>query len=191
MADFTQVEMLRNKAWKLFYREKKYPLALKALTEAIGLKGKTEDYFLADEGYDKGLEDLDIAECYYFRAMIYAKKKDYDPAIADFAEAAKLRKWSRDYDGIASCYEEKGDYDSAIAYYTKGIKVGKRCCEGYESYFGRGKIYLEHKKNYDAAISDFKKSIKACGISPDSKCPGCAECHKMIDKALRAKTKEY
>ncbi|MCL2282564.1 MAG: tetratricopeptide repeat protein [Fibromonadales bacterium] len=166
---FTQVEILRTKAQRLFHKKKEYDLAIKALSKAIGLKG----------------EDCDIAECYFIRALIYAEKKDYDSAMADFAEAAKLRKWSRDYEGIAGMYEEKGDFDSAIAYYTKGIKVGKRCGEGYDSYFFRGKIYLEHKKNYDAAISDLKKSIKICGITKE--CKGCAECYRMISEAYLAK----
>ena len=80
---------------------------------------------------------------------------------------------------------KKEDFDSAIAYYTKSIRVGKRSEESYESYRGRGKIYLEHKKNYDAAISDFKKSIKICGGTKE--CKGCAECYNLIGKAYFAK----
>jgi tetratricopeptide (TPR) repeat protein len=137
----------------------------------------------------EGGEICEIAERYRLRARIYEEKKDYNSAMADYMEAAKLIKWSMDYEAIARLYERKRDYDSAIAFYTKGIRAGMRCGDGRaESYFGRGKVYFK-LKNYDAAISDLKKSIRDC-FSSENKCKGCADCYNMIGKAYLAKGKE-
>jgi tetratricopeptide (TPR) repeat protein len=172
--EMTETETLYCKAQRYFVK-KKYNMALKVW-------GKISEFKVNDENM------MDIVDSYYLRATIYARKRDFDAAIADYTKAAELRKWSRDYEGIALMYQEKGDLDRAIAYFTKGIRVGKRCCEGYDSYFFRGKIYLEHKKNYDKAISDFKNSIKRCG-SKDT-CEGCADAYYYISKAYKAKSEE-
>ena len=103
--------------------------------------------------------------------------------MADYTEAAKLRKWAEDYEDIARCYEKKQDWDAAIAYYTKALRA---CNLRINSYHCRGKIYLEHKKNYDKAISDLKKAIKDCWVE-SSDCKGCLECKKMIAEAIRRK----
>jgi len=180
VVEFTQIEILRSEALKLRHK-KKIGLAIKALSKAVSLKGKTEDY---EEGDG---ENLDVAECYRIRADIYFKRKDYDSAMADYAEAAKLIKWTMDYEGIARCYEKKKDWDAAIVYYTKGIRFGIRSGDGRaNSYHCRGKIYLEHKKNYDKAISDLKKAIKDCWVE-SSDCKGCLECKEMIAEAKRRK----
>ena len=177
--EFTQIEILKAKARKIRHRK---DLAIKALSKAISLKGKTKDY-----GDDYVWEKLDVAECYVIRGNIYFERKDYDSAMADYTEAAKLRKWAEDYEDIARCYEKKKDWDAAIAYYTKALRA---CNLRINSYYCRGKIYLERKKNYDKAISDLKKAIKACckahsGL--ESCCKYCLEYEKMIAEAKRRK----
>jgi len=184
--EFTQVEILRSKALKLRHR-KKIDLAMKALSKAVSLKGKTKDYEYVED------ENLDVAECYRILGDIYFDKKDYDKAMAYYAEAVKLIKWTEDYEGIARCYEKKKDWDAAIAYYTKAIRACNHSgTVSDNSYYCRGKIYLEHKKNYDKAISDLKKSIKACSYGhPKSDCKGCLECKEMIAEAKRRTELEY
>ena len=54
----------------------------------------------------------------------YAKKGDYDKAIADYTEAIRLDpKNAEAYCNRGHAYEEKGDYDKAIADCTEAIRL--------------------------------------------------------------------
>ena len=54
------------------------------------------------------------------RGISYAKKGDYDKAIADYTEAIRLDpKDAAAYYNRGTSYAHKGDYDKAIADYTE------------------------------------------------------------------------
>ena len=63
----TQIEILKAKARRIRHRK---DLAIKALSEAISLKGKTEDY-----GDALVCEILDVADCYVERGNMNRPRK--------------------------------------------------------------------------------------------------------------------
>ena len=67
VVESTQIEILKAKSRKFRHRK---DLAIKALSEAISLKGKTEDY-----GDALVCEILDVADCYVERGNMNRPRK--------------------------------------------------------------------------------------------------------------------
>ena len=135
--------------------------------------------------YDKAIElsekyvDLTEAEgdaegyyAYVCRGMCYYNRKEYDKAIPDFKKVmddyeSHFEAEAHRYAGMA--YSEKGDEEQAKGYFEKAIKL---CTQQIDkggitipgTYYERGLTYMELKE-YDKAISDFKKVIELKSMS--------------------------
>jgi tetratricopeptide (TPR) repeat protein len=97
------------------------------------------------------------AEFYLKTGNAYAKKGQYDQAIADFTKALEINPWYADaYSNRGVAYLHKGQYDRAIADYTKALEINPRYAEAC---FNRGNLYYK-KGQYDKAIADFTKAVE-------------------------------
>ena len=135
--------------------------------------------------YDKALElsekyvDLTEAEgdaegyyAYVCRGLCYYNRKEYDKAIPDFKKVmddyeSHFEAEAHRYAGMS--YSEKGDEEQAKGCFEKAIKL---CMQQIDkggitipgAYYERGLTYMELKE-YDKAISDFKKVIELKSMS--------------------------
>jgi tetratricopeptide (TPR) repeat protein len=95
---------------------------------------------------------------FHNRAFSYARKGQYDRAIADYDQAIKLNpKDDIAYTSRGDTYVNKGDYDHAIADFTQAIRVNpKNAGNGYDR---RGQA-LGKKGDLDRAIADLDRAIQ-------------------------------
>ena len=99
----------------------------------------------------------DLSRVFYNRGIAYAKKSQYDRAIADFNQAIRL-----DPDSIfalnnrGAAYARKGQYDDAIADFNEAIRINASYAITYNN---RGIAYAK-KGQYDRAIEDFDQAIR-------------------------------
>ena len=93
------------------------------------------------------------------RGFLFAKREDWDSAIADFTQAIKLRPaYAYTYYNRGTAYAEKGDYDRAIADFNQAIKLDPSLAAAYNN---RGIAYAE-KGDYDRAIADYAVRHRKC-----------------------------
>lgn len=109
------------------------------------------------------------------RGLIYAYKKQYDKAIADYSKAIDLLPfYSELYDERGGSYAENGDYDLAIADFNKAVELN---VQNVRAYFFRGCTNLlkgNHikispsvaKVCLQEAIADFTKTIELSSDNP-------------------------
>jgi tetratricopeptide (TPR) repeat protein len=115
------------------------------------------------------------ADAYINRGNVYAKKHDYDRAIADYTKAIEVNPQYADaYFNRGNVYAKKHDYDRAIADFTKVIEMKPQYADAY---FNRGYVYAlkgdpdqafayrrrrdrVHAGDYDRAIADFTRVIE-------------------------------
>jgi tetratricopeptide (TPR) repeat protein len=82
---------------------------------------------------------------------------DYDQAIIDYNEAARLEpNNAATYNSRGDAYYKKGDYDRAIADYTEAIKLDPNYAAAYG---GRAAAYLA-KGDLNRAIADCDQALK-------------------------------
>jgi len=87
----------------------------------------------------------------------YAKKKEYDKAIAEYTNAIELEpEYVCAYIRRGFAYVEKTEYDKAIADCTKAIELNSKCPCAYTE---RGYAY-RMKREYDRAIADYTRAIE-------------------------------
>jgi Tfp pilus assembly protein PilF len=85
-------------------------------------------------------------------------RRDYDRAIADYAEALQFDPGlAVAFNGRSSAYYEKNDFDRAIADHTKAIQLDPKLADAY---FHRGIAYSYGKHDYDRAVADYTKAIQ-------------------------------
>ena len=116
----------------------------------------------------------ELARLYLFRGVERRAKEDYDLALADFAEAAKIdKKYADAYYNRCVILNLKKEYDSAITDCSQAIKLGPSpnatAATGGErlgndrtisDYYGeRGFAYLK-KDDYVHAIVDLDNAIR-------------------------------
>jgi len=103
------------------------------------------------------------ADAYYNRALIFEKQENYDPALADFNKAAKLKPpYLADiYYNRGKIYKIKELYDKAIEEYSKVINLDTL---NVRAYCNRGDSYFIQKK-MDEAINDYNKSISLDSVN--------------------------
>ena len=90
-------------------------------------------------------------------AYAYAKKGEFDKAIADYNEAIRLDpKHATTYYNRGLTYGKKGDHDKAIADFTEAIRLNPKDAEAY---YSRGCTYGE-KGDHDKAITDYTAAIR-------------------------------
>ncbi len=102
-------------------------------------------------------ENPNNAAAFFNRGIEYAKKRDYDRAIADFSKAISIRPGdARAYNSrAASFYRGKDDYHHAIADYTKAVDLDP----GFSAALvNRGNVYRAIRA-YDVALKDLNAAI--------------------------------
>jgi tetratricopeptide (TPR) repeat protein len=64
------------------------------------------------------------AQGYFYRGLAYAKKCEYDRAIADYGESIRLNPNAAvAYNNRGNAYDDKGEYDRAIADWKKVLQI--------------------------------------------------------------------
>jgi tetratricopeptide (TPR) repeat protein len=116
----------------------------------------------------------DLARQYLYRGVERRLKEDYDQALADFGEAAKIdKKYADAFYNRCVIFNVKKDYDQAIADCSQAIKLGpspnataaiggerlgnERTISDY--YSERGFAYFK-KDDYLHAVLDFDNAIR-------------------------------
>ena len=85
------------------------------------------------------------------------RKGDYDLAIADFTEVARLNpKDAAAFNMRAVSHAKKGEFDAAIADYTEAIRLDPKLVTAW---FMRGKARQE-KGDHDKALADFSEAVR-------------------------------
>jgi tetratricopeptide (TPR) repeat protein len=114
------------------------------------------------------------------RGNAYARKGDYDRAIADYDEAIRLDpKYALGYNyyNRGNAYNRKGDYDRAIADYDQAIRLYPKHAKAYNN---RGEAY-EAKNDLDHAIADYDQALKLA--------PSLAEARQGLERLRGPLTK--
>ena len=98
-----------------------------------------------------------LSRIFYNRGIAYAKKSQYDRAIADFNQAIRLNPDSIfALNNRGAAYARKGQYDDAIADFNEAIRID--ASHGV-TYNNRGIAYAK-KGQYDRALEDFDQAIR-------------------------------
>lgn len=114
----------------------------------------------AAEFYTKALHKRKCTHCYNERALIYAKHlHQYDKALADLSfivdESPNDR---RLFTNVGRVLEQMGDPYKSITFFSDHIAKHP---QSTHAHFERGWVYMSLLKNYDKALQDFEKVIKA------------------------------
>ena len=140
---------------KKAYDEKRYDDAIKNSTDSI--KYGTEALT-----FNPNFNNT----AYFYRAMSYYAKKEYDKAIADFTTLIKLEPNDySNYYGRGRAYSGKRDYDKAIADYTQSIRLNSNYADAY---FHRGIAY-SNKGDTKREIADYEAALKINPNHADAK----------------------
>ncbi len=106
-----------------------------------------------------------LAAIYFWRAVGYNKKGDYNRVILDVTEALKLQAdQTAMYNLRGSAYYDKGEYDIAIADFTDAIRLGPPSSTVFHN---RGNAYRS-KRDFTRAIADYSEAIRLEPQSPFS-----------------------
>lgn len=147
--------------------------AYKARSREYSAKSLIADNFgRTDEGQrlrDNAIADLtaalalkaDDASVLIERGQSYFMNQNYDPAIADFSSALKLKNAPSTLMMRAASHRAKGDYDTAIADYNAalGLNIPEEGLDRWDIHNERG--FAEFlAKRYDAAAADFEKALE-------------------------------
>jgi tetratricopeptide (TPR) repeat protein len=98
-----------------------------------------------------------LAAIYFWRAIAFNKKGDYDKVIDDTTEGLRLVPKTQAMLNLrGSAYFDKGEYDIAIADQTDAIKAGP---PNVMLFHDRGNAY-RGKKDYAHAIADYNEAIR-------------------------------
>ena len=105
----------------------------------------------------KALSGDKLAGIYFWRAIAFNKKGEYDKVIDDATEALRLAPNTQAMLNLrGSAYFDKGEYDIAIADHTDAIKAGP---PNVTLFHDRGNAY-RGKKDYAHAIADYDAAIR-------------------------------
>ena len=103
-----------------------------------------------------------LATIYFWRAVAWNKKGDYNNVIADTTLALQLTPKSIELLNMrGSAYYDKGEYDIAIADFTEALGIGP---PSGTIYHNRGNAW-RGKSDYPKALADFTQAIE---IGPKS-----------------------
>jgi len=99
----------------------------------------------------------ELAFAFNNRGLGYYTRRDFDHAIADFAQAIRVDPNSaQGYSNRALAHEARGDLGQAIADYNQAIRLDPNYAFSLN---GRGNTYIDLKE-YDRAIADYTSAIK-------------------------------
>src|SRR2546423_5056169 len=91
------------------------------------------------------------------KGVEFAKKKEYDKAIAEFTEAIKAEpNDAKNYFNRATAYRGAGKMEEARADFAKAIEMQPN---NTAAYIGRGEGLLQQKQ-WNAAEADFDKALQ-------------------------------
>ena len=105
-----------------------------------------------------------LAGIYFWRAVGWNKKGDYNQVIADASEALRLKPDIAIYNLRGSAYYDKGEYDIAISDFNDALRLGP---PSGILFHNRGNAW-RGKGEYAKAIADYDASINAGRKSPFS-----------------------
>ena len=97
-----------------------------------------------------------LSAIYFWRAVAYNKKGDYNRVIADATEAIRLQPDQATYNLRGSAYHDKGEDDVAIADFTDALKLGPPSSTIFHN---RGNAYRV-KGDYAHALADYSEAIR-------------------------------
>ncbi len=70
------------------------------------------------------MADATLAEAFKDRGRAYAHRRDYDRAIRDYTQAARLNPSDPNvFDGLGFAYWHKSDYDRTIENYDQALRL--------------------------------------------------------------------
>jgi tetratricopeptide (TPR) repeat protein/membrane protease YdiL (CAAX protease family) len=158
-----------------------YELAVADANEAVRrAPEKSDPYdtraYLFEERrqYDKAAADLSAAikysnpsdaDLYRRRGTDYLNLSDYDHAIADLTEVAKLDgEHSATLIARASAYLGKQQDDRAIADLTRALQIDPKA---WKAYLDRATAY-QNRRQYNLAIADLTRAMEAAPDNSDS-----------------------
>jgi tetratricopeptide (TPR) repeat protein len=94
---------------------------------------------------------------YHNRGFTWAKKKDFDRAIADFTRAIELDpKYTRAFNKRGCAWLEKKQYARAAADFTQAVAIDAKFARAYHN---RGNA-MARQKDYEKAIADYTQAIR-------------------------------
>jgi tetratricopeptide (TPR) repeat protein len=106
-----------------------------------------------------------LAGAYMNRGAAYARKSQYDRAVADYSAAIRSDpKNPKAYRGRANAYARMSKFDQAIDDADRAIKLDAAPAMSYNL---RGLIYAD-KREHDRAIADFSQAIR---LAPQNATP--------------------
>jgi tetratricopeptide (TPR) repeat protein len=97
-----------------------------------------------------------LATIYFWRAVGWNKKGNYNQVIADAGESIRLHPSTATYNLRGSAYYDKGEYDIAIADFNDALRIGP---PSGIIFHNRGNAWRS-KGEYAKAIADYDQSIK-------------------------------
>jgi len=97
-----------------------------------------------------------LATIYFWRAVGWNKKGNYNQVIADASESIRLHASAGTYNLRGSAYYDKGEYDIAIADFNDALRQGP---PGGIIFHNRGNAW-RGKGDYAKAITDYDQAIK-------------------------------
>src|SRR5882757_4199133 len=104
----------------------------------------------------KVLSGEKLAGVYFWRAVGWNKKGNYNQVIADASEAIKLKPDVAIYNLRGSAYYDKGEYDIAIADFNDALRIGPPSGIVFHN---RGNAWRS-KGDYAKAAADYDAAIK-------------------------------
>jgi tetratricopeptide (TPR) repeat protein len=109
---------------------------------------------LIQSGQETG---INLAKAFYSRGWAYARKGDYDRAIADYDRALQLNpSLANAYYSLGVAYEHKGDFDRAIGDFDQALRLTPNDADAF---YGRGLAYAR-RGYYDSAIQDYDQALR-------------------------------
>ena len=160
----------------IYYDQKKYDEAYKAVNDAIETAPKKDKHLLSTAYYYKGtillatsdtvsaLQNFEkamsldpkFADVFEKRGQLYYEQKKYDLSNADYAKLIELKPaYEMGYMGLGRNYNTQKNYDEALNQYNKVLEMYPEYSSGYSF---RGETYL-NQKEYLRAIDDICKAL--------------------------------